>query len=136
MTLDTTIHIEAETIVEALRSNARRMPHQCAMRRRVGGRWETTTWAEYACSVDEVTAGLDEFGIDAGTTVGIFSNNRVEWHMADLGTLSAGCVTVPLYQTSSPEQVAYLLGHARARLCFVEDHELAARVLEVRDELP
>jgi len=136
MTPEPTVHIDAATIVEALRNNAHRMPHQCAMRRRVGTEWETMTWAEYARAADEVTAGLVEFGLDAGTTVGIFSNNRVEWHLADLGTLGAGCVTVPLYQTSSAEQVAYLLGHARARLCFVEDHELAGRVLEMRDELP
>ena len=43
---------------------------------------------------------------------------------------------MPLYQTSSPEQVAHILGHAEARLCFVEDHELLVKVLEVRDELP
>jgi long-chain acyl-CoA synthetase len=129
-------HIEAPTIVDALRRNAREMPHQCAMRTREGGRWQPISWAEYQRAVQEVTAGLDDLGIEAGATVGIFSNNRAEWHESDLGTLSAGCVTVPLYQTSSPEQVAYVLGHAGARLCFVENHELAARVLEVRDELP
>jgi long-chain acyl-CoA synthetase len=136
MTWVTGVRIEAETIVGALRTNARRMPHQCAMRRREGSRWLSISWADYERAVQEVTSGLDEFGIEPGETVGIFSNNRAEWHEADLGTLAAGCVTVPLYQTSSAEQVAYLLGHAGARLCFVESHELAARVLEVRDQLP
>ena len=67
-----------------------------------------------------------------GQQVGIFSNNRVEWHLADFGVLANGSVTVPLYQTSSPEQVAYVLGHAEARVCFVENHDLAARILEVQ----
>ena len=101
-------------------------------RRRV---WETLTWADYGGGA-EVTAGLAELGSGAGEQVGIFSNNRVEWHLADFGALANGSVTVPLYQTSSPEQVAYVLGHAEARVCFVENQELLARVLEVGDELP
>ena len=43
---------------------------------------------------------------------------------------------MPLYQTSSPEQVAYVLGHSEARVCFVEDDEQLAKILEVRDSLP
>ena len=94
------------------------------------------TWADYGHAVSEVTAGLAELGIGAGQRVGIFSNNRAEWHLADLGTLANGSVTVPIYQTSSPEQVAHILGHAEAVVCFVEDHDLAGRILEVRDDLP
>jgi long-chain acyl-CoA synthetase len=45
-------------------------------------------------------------------------------------------VTVPLYQTSSSEQVAYILGHAEARVCFVENHDLLVKIMEVKDELP
>ncbi len=90
------------------------------------------TWADYGRAVSEVTAGLAELGIGPGQQVGIFSNNRVEWHLADFGTLANGSVTVPLYQTSSAEQVAYVLGHAEARVCFVENHELAAKILEVQ----
>ena len=80
--------------------------------------------------------GLAELGIEPGQQVGIFTNNRVEWHLADFGILANGSVTVPLYQTSSAEQVAYILGHAEARACFVENHELAGKVLKVRDQLP
>ena len=60
----------------------------------------------------------------------------MEWHFADFGVLANGSVTVPLYQTSSPDQIAYVLGHAEARACFVENHDLVAKVLEVRDQLP
>ena len=101
-----------------------------------GSGWEVLTWADYGRAVSEVTAGLIELGIEPGQQVGIFSNNRVEWHLADFATLANGSVSVPLYQTSSSEQVAYLLGHAEARLCFVESHDLAAKVLDVRARLP
>ena len=130
------VHIEGGTIVAAFRNTVRRIPERPALRTRVGYTWETMTWAEYGRAVSEVTAGLAELGIGPGQQVGIFSNNRAEWHLADLGTLANGSVTVPVYQTSSAEQVAYALGHSEAVACFVEDHELAARILEVKDELP
>jgi len=128
--------IDDDTIVEAFRTTLRRVPDRPALRRRVGRGWEVLTWADYGRAVSEVTAGLIELGIEPGQRVGIFSNNRVEWHLADFATLANGSVSVPLYQTSSPEQVAYVLGHAEARLCFVENHDLAAKVLDVRARLP
>ena len=130
------VRIEGDTIVDAFRIIVHRIPNRPALRRNVAGRWETITWADYGRGVGEVTAGLAELGIEPGQQVGIFSNNRLEWHLADFGVLANGSVTVPLYQTSSAEQVAYMLGHAQARVCFVENHELASRILEVRDRLP
>jgi long-chain acyl-CoA synthetase len=126
----------AKTIVEAFHNNVRSIPDRPAMRRRTQVGWETLTWAEYGRLVGQVTAGLTELGIGPGERVAILSGNRVEWHLADLGTLCSGAVTVPVYQTSSSEQVAYLLGHAEARICFVENDELLAKLLEVRDRLP
>jgi long-chain acyl-CoA synthetase len=136
MTSNLPFRIEGDTIVDAFRHNVRRVPGRPALRHRVGAAWETLTWADYGQAVREVTAGLVETGIEPGEHVGILSNNRVEWHVADFGILANGSVTVPLYQTSSAEQVAYILGHAEARVCFVENHDLLAKVLEVRDELP
>jgi len=133
---DQLLRIEGDTIVDAFRTTVRRMPDRPALRHRVGSKWEVLTWADYGRAVSEVTAGLTELGIGSGQQVGIFSNNRLEWHLADFGALANGSVVVPLYQTSSPEQVAYILGHAEARMCFVENHELAAKILEVRDQLP
>ncbi len=130
------VRIESDTIVDAFRKTVLRIPNRPALRRRVESRWEVLTWADYGRGVREVTAGLVEMGIESGQQVGIFSNNRLEWHLADFGALANGSVTVPLYQTSASEQVAYILGHAEARACFVENHELAARILEVRDRLP
>ena len=110
------VRIEGDTIVDAFRITVHRIPNRPALRRNVAGRWETLTWADYGRGVGEVTAGLAELGIEPGQQVGIFSNNRLEWHLADFGVLANGSVTVPLYQTSSAEQVAYMLGHAQARV--------------------
>jgi len=128
--------LRGETVVQSIQANARVHPDRPAMRRRGEGGWEVITWADYAQGVREVAAGLAELGIGPGEHVAILGNNRVEWHLADLGSLSNGCVTVPVYQTSSPTQVQYILGHGEARLCFVDSHAQLGKVLAVRDELP
>lgn len=130
------VMIEGATIIESFRATVRKLPDRPAMRRRTRVGWETLTWADYGQAVAEVTAGLVDLGIGPGERVAILSHNRVEWHLADMGALANGGVTVPIYPTSSAEQVGYILDHCGARLCFVEDDDLLAKVLEVRPALP
>jgi long-chain acyl-CoA synthetase len=75
-------------------------------------------------------------GLEPGDRVGLLSSNRREWHFADVGTICAAAVTVPVYVTSSAAQVAYILDHSEARFCFVEGREQLAKILESRDALP
>jgi long-chain acyl-CoA synthetase len=128
--------VRGETIVEALVLNARDHADRPAMRHRAESGWEVLTWADYERDVRQVAAGLAELGVEPGEAVGIVSGNCVEWHLADLGSLVNGSVSVPVYPTNSPSQIAYILGHAEARVCFVDTHEQLGKVLEVRDELP
>jgi long-chain acyl-CoA synthetase len=130
------VPIEGDTIVDAFRHNIRRIPNRAALRWHRDSAWVALTWSEYGRAVAEVVAGMAEVGVSPGDRIAILSGNRMEWHLADFGVLGSGAVTVPLYQTSSPEQVAYILGHAEARLCFVENGGQLAKVLEVRDQLP
>jgi len=125
-----------QTVIDCLDRNARLHPDGTAMRHRAHSEWQTITWAEYARAVHEVSAGLTRYGIGPGEHVGILSGNCPDWHIADLGALAGGRVTVPLYATSSPAQIGYVLDHAEARLCFVDTHEQLGKLLEVRDRLP
>ena len=132
---------QGPTIVDALIANGARCPDRPAMRHRGAGRppgadWEVITWAEYLLAARQIAAGLAEVGVDRADRVAILSDNRPEWHLADLGTLANGSVTVPVYPSSSPGQVAYILGHAAVRVCFVDSHTQLGKVLEVRDQLP
>ena len=126
----------ARTIVDVFRERVRSLDSRTALRHVVDGQWSALSWADYGTAVEEIAAGLARGGLQPGDRVGLLSFNRLEWHLADVGTLSAGAVTVPVYQTSSAEQVEYILGHAGARVCFVENRDELAKVLERRDALP
>jgi long-chain acyl-CoA synthetase len=113
-----------------------RGPYAALRSRDARGRWHATTWDDYATAVRQVAAALYALGIAPLERVGILATNRREWHEADLGVLAAGCVSVPVYPTSAGQQVAYVLGHSGARLCFVDSEEQYAKIVEHRDELP
>ena len=95
---------QGATIVDALIANGTRCPDSPAMRHRSEsrGEWEIITWGEYLRAARQVAAALSQVGVEPGQRVAILSDNRAEWHLADLGTLANGSVTVPIYPTSSP----------------------------------
>lgn len=98
--------------------------------------WRPLTWAQMGARVDHAAAGLITVDIEAGEPVAILADSGPEWVLADLAILSAGAVTVPIYETSSPAQIRWLLDHAGCRLVFVHTAEQLSKVLEVRDALP
>jgi long-chain acyl-CoA synthetase len=125
-----------ETILAIFRDNAALLADRPALRHHAGDEWQVTSWRAYGQAVDEVAAGLADLGVAPGDRVAILSGNRLEWHLADLGGLAAGAVTVPIYATNASSQVAYVLGHAGAKVCFVEGIDQLAKVLLRRDALP
>src|SRR5437870_8349870 len=64
------------------------------------------TLAEQVCAA---AMGLSTLGVRAGDRVGLLSENRPEWTIADLGVLGCGAADVPIYATQAPKQVAYIL---------------------------
>ena len=98
--------------------------------------WKATSSDELRSAVEEVSMGLRALGIDKGDRVGILSENRPEWAIADLGTLCAGAADAPIYATLTPQQVAHVLKDSGAKVVFVSNAAQAAKVEEVRSDLP
>lgn len=115
---------------------AERLARRVALRRKRFGIWQEITWAEYGRLVRLTAYGLRSLGVGRGDRVAIVGENRPEWLLTDLGALACGAVNVGIYPTSSPEQVAYILGHSEARVYVVEGEEQLDKALEVRDRLP
>ncbi|PZF89363.1 AMP-dependent synthetase/ligase [Micromonospora deserti] len=98
-------------------------------------------WAEVTCRQfrDEVVAvarGLVAAGIQPGSRVALMSRTRYEWTLLDYAIWAAGAVTVPIYETSSAEQTAWILADSGAVACVVETDAHATVVAGVRDRLP
>ena len=95
-------------------------PDRVLLSRHVDGAWTDVTAAEFLADVRAVAKGLVASGVEAGDRVGLMSRTRFEWTLVDYAVWFAGGVTVPIYETSSAEQVEWILsrlgrGRGRAR---------------------
>ena len=86
--------------------------------------------------IRDLSLGLSALGISRGDRVAIVAESRPEWVIADLGILTLGAATVPIYPTLSAAQVRYILKDCEARAVFVSTRLQADKVQEIRHELP
>ncbi|ONK14979.1 AMP-dependent synthetase/ligase [Streptomyces sp. MP131-18] len=119
-----------------LTANAGRHPDVAVYSRRTDGGWADVTATRFLAEVRAVAKGLLRAGIAPGERVGLMSRTRYEWSLFDFAIWSVGAVTVPVYETSSPEQVAWNLKDSGAVAVVVETAEHRNTVEAVRGELP
>jgi long-chain acyl-CoA synthetase len=113
-------------------ANAREAGDAVVFSRNTGQRWEDVTAAVFLEQVSAVAKGLIAAGVGAGDRVALISKTRYEWTLVDYAIWFAGAVTVPVYETSSAEQVAWILGDSGARAVVAEDAAHVAKVAEAR----
>lgn len=124
------------TLPQMLREFAHTRPQAVAIRQKEHGIWKPLTWAKYFLRAGHVGLGLRAVGLSPGAHVGVLSENRVEWTLAQLGSGLVGAVTVGVYPTSPTNEIAYVLAHADAEVVICEDQEQADKVLQAREQLP
>src|SRR5206468_23967 len=86
--------------------------------------------------VNAVAKGLVAAGVKAGDRVALQAKTRYEWTVCDFAIWTAGGVVVPVYETSSADQVAWILSDSGARAAIVERDEHAATMESIRDQAP
>ncbi|MEU2310659.1 AMP-dependent synthetase/ligase [Streptomyces albidoflavus] len=123
-------------LTDIVRRNAERHPDVAVIARKVDGAWEDLTATAFLAEVRAAAKGLMASGVQPGDRVGLLSRTRYEWTLMDFAIWSAGAVTVPVYETSSPEQIEWILGDSGAAACVVETPAHAASVESVRGALP
>jgi len=95
-----------------------------------GGDWEVVTWGAFGASIRAVASFLAASGFRPGDRGAVYAPNSVAWGAAALAIQSAAGVMVPVYPASTVDQAAYILGHADARVVFVDTAALLARLFE------
>lgn len=127
---------ERDNVAAMVFEHERDDPGYVIYQRLVDGAWTDVTCAEAAHQIRGAASGLIAIGVQAGDRVSIFSATRYEWAILDLAILAVGAVTVPIYETSSAEQVRWVLQDSGAVLAFAETDAHAAMVSELAGDLP
>ena len=126
----------AETIPALFLNAAATYDKPDAFRRKSGGVYADVSHREVLERVKNISCGLLSLGLVKGDRVGLLSENRLEWAVADLAILSAGCVNVPIYPTLPPHQVEYIIRDSEVRAAFVSGRAQLEKIDAVRGRLP
>src|SRR5215208_2078607 len=125
--------VGARTMTEAFRLTVEDHPDRVAVRTKDDE--VSLSWAQLRDRVDALAGGLAGLGVGRGDTVALMLGNRPEFHIADLAAMTLGATPFSIYQTFTPDQIAYVVGDAGARLAIVEDAYLE-RLQAARKDLP
>jgi len=117
-------------------TNATETPDKVIFGRRSGDGWVDVTSQQFADDVTRLAKGLIAAGVGHGDRVGLMCKTRYEWTLVDFAIWHVGGVTVPIYETSSGEQLQWILSDSGAVGCFVETTDHESELAEVRSELP
>jgi long-chain acyl-CoA synthetase len=131
--------VAGQTAPRRFLETVQRSPDVVALRSMQGetpGAWNEWTFRQYAENVAKAAAGLQQYGVQAGERVLLMMRNRPDFHWFDAAVQFLRATPVSIYNSSSPEEIAYLAGHAEAKLAILENAGFLEKFLKVRDELP
>ncbi|HSL57430.1 MAG TPA: AMP-binding protein [Acidimicrobiales bacterium] len=126
-----------QTIPSEFLRTSREHPDLAALRwKNDDDSWGEWTFADYADKVARAAAGMRAWGIGPGDRVVLMIRNVPEFHVIDMAAVFLGATPISIYNSSSPEQVEYLVNHSGAVAGFVEDIGFLERFQKVRAEIP
>ncbi|MBA9006654.1 AMP-dependent synthetase/ligase [Thermomonospora cellulosilytica] len=126
---------DSTTLTDAPFSRAEAEPGRVVLRRKSGDTWSAVTAAEFAAEISAVAKGLIAAGVEPGDRVALMSRTRYEWTLLDYAVWAAGGVTVPIYETSSAEQIEWIVSDSGAKALIVEHDAHLETLAQVRDGL-
>jgi long-chain acyl-CoA synthetase len=126
----------SKTMADLALLAARKHAGRTALKYKKGDEWIDVSFEQFGEAVRETALGLMALGLEKGDRVSILANTRPDWAYACFAILSAGGVSVSIYQTNSPSEVQYVANHSESKLIFVEDAEQLDKVRQCRAELP
>jgi len=126
-----------DTVVKIIRGVAERMPDQLMlMARDAKGAWQRWSYRESCGLAERFGAGLLDLGVKRGDHVGILSDNRWEWIVADQGILGVGAADVPRGSDTMPDEMRYIFKHADVEITLAENAGQLSKILSRKGDLP
>ena len=132
---------EPKRLFDCLQPNSKQLPDMLAAKE--NGAWRTYSTEEVKNTVDKLSAGLLNLGVQSGDMtaenrdkIAILSKNRPEWIMLDLAVQQIGAVLTPIYPTINVQDLEFVLKDAQVKIVFVNDEELFHKVLSVKEKTP
>lgn len=123
------------TLNELFNAAVERHREEEFLRFKEGEEWRSLSFGEVARRIRELALGLSAMGMRRGDRLAIWSENRPEWNLADMATLSIGAADVPIYATQARPQVEYILRDSGARAMFVSSTFLP-EALSIKETMP
>src|SRR3954471_9788453 len=127
------MHADLRNVPDGLLRHATERGDEIALRTVDGEAW---SWRDYLERAARFAGGLRALGVSPGDRIVLMLRNRLEFHIADVGALLAGATPISIYNSSAPDQIAYLAGHCGAVLAVTEEGEFADRVLAAAGDVP
>ncbi|MDQ2636371.1 MAG: AMP-binding protein, partial [Actinomycetota bacterium] len=127
---------ERDNVVSSVFEHERDDPDHVIFRRLVDGLWTDVTCKQAAEQIRSTALGLIARGVNPGDRVALLAATRYEWPIIDFAIQAVGALTVPIYETSSAEQVKFVLENSGAVLVFAETDAHAEKIDHLTGELP
>jgi len=120
-----------------------KFPKLDALNAKIGGKWRNYSTLEMQQTVNKLSAGLLKLGVSGSDfspensdKIGIISNNRPEWVFTDLAVQQIGAILVPIYPTTNPNELEFILNDARVKYLFVSNVEMLTKVKNLQANVP
>jgi long-chain acyl-CoA synthetase len=124
---------EPRTLAELFAGAAQKHELAAALNYKRSGEWRSISSGEMVTRAGNIALGLYSLGLRRGDKAAILSSNSPEWTLFDAGCQFAGVIDVPIYTTTSPSSIEYILNDARPRVFFLENKEMFDRVVPFVD---
>ena len=118
-------HPTSGNITSIITGRAANEPNRVLLSRPLGNGWQPVTAVELDQEIRSVAKGLIAHGVARGDRVAVMAKTRYEWTILDFAIIYCGAITVPIYETSSAEQVKWILSDSASVLLIVESPTLA-----------
>ncbi len=125
-----------QSIPELFWNRVAKHPDRTMQRSKKYGQWMEASWKQVGEEVRGIALGLVDLGHQPGEAVGLLSQSRAEWVRCDLGILSAGGVTIPVYPSLLPEQTQYVVDDSESKFLMVEDKAQLQKAIKIKPQLP